>query len=367
MPIRLPCVLMRAGTSRGPFFLAGHLPADPARRDEWLLAALGSPHPLQIDGIGGGNSLTSKVAIIGPSAEPDIDVEYLFAQVSVERRTVDTRPNCGNMLAGVGPFALECGLVTPRHPSTIVRIRNRNTGARVEAVVQTPDGQVTYEGAASIPGVSGTAAPVALRFRDVAGSKTGRLFPSGLRREVIDGLDVTLVDGAMPMLLVAAASLNTDAALAPKAIEADAALLGRIEALRLEAGRRMGLGAVANSVIPKPALLGRGQDGATLTARYLTPHAVHRAMAVTGGITLAVAARTPGTVAFELATPDEGAGVAGVRIAHPAGVLEIGLGMEGEAVRWASVLRTARRIFEGHLLLPAQGLAEAAAPRLAAE
>lgn len=346
MQTRIPCVLMRGGTSRGPYFLAAHLPAEPAARDAVLLAAMGSPHPLQIDGIGGGSTLTSKVAIVGPSAEDGVDVEYLFAQVSVDAGVVDTRPNCGNMLAGVGPFAIEAGLVAAAHPETLVRIRNRNTGALVEAVVQTPGGQVTYEGAASIPGVPGTAAPIALRFRDIAGSKTGTLLPSGQLREVIDGTEVTLIDGAMPMMLVAAADLGTDASLPPAAIEADAALLRRIEALRLEAGRRMGLGDVSASVIPKPALLGPGRDGATLTALYLTPHAVHRAMAVTGGITLAVAARTPGTVAHALAS-----GTGDVRIAHPAGLLEIGLSPEPGAPRWASVLRTARRIFEGHLLL----------------
>jgi len=347
MQTRIPCVLMRGGTSRGPYFLAAHLPAAPAARDAVLLAAMGSPHPLQIDGIGGGSTLTSKVAIVGPSAEAEVDVEYLFAQVSTDTGVVDTRPNCGNMLAGVGPFAIESGLVTPGHPETLVRIRNRNTGALVEAVVQTPGGQVTYEGEASIPGVPGTAAPIALRFRDVAGSKTGAMFPTGHRRELIDGTEVTLIDGAMPMMLVAAESLGTAATLPPAAIEADAALMARIEALRIEAGRRMGLGDVSASVIPKPALLGPGADGATLTARYLTPHAVHRAMAVTGGITLAVAARMPGTVAAPLAAGPDG----DVRIAHPAGQLEIGLCLEGGEVRWASVLRTARRIFEGHLLV----------------
>ncbi|MCQ4159261.1 4-oxalomesaconate tautomerase [Roseomonas sp. GC11] len=372
MQTRIPCVLMRGGTSRGPFFLSAHLPADPAARDAVLLAALGSPHPMQVDGIGGGTTLTSKVAIVGPSTEPGVDVDYLFAQVAVERNSVDTRPNCGNMLAAVGPFAIEAGLVAPGHPQTLVRIRNRNTGQLVEAVVRTPGGQVTYTGETAIPGVPGTAAPIALRFRDVAGSKTGRLFPSGARSEAIGGVTVTLIDGAMPMMLVAAADLGTRADAPPEAIEADPALRARIEALRLEAGRRMGLGDVSDSVVPKPALLGPGTGGATLTARYLTPHSVHRAMAVTGGITLAVAARLPGTVAAALATPParpEG-GEDSISIAHPAGLMEIGLWLEEGKVRWASVQRTARRIFEGHLLLPeetARAVAMAAPPLLAAE
>lgn len=369
MQMRIPCVLMRGGTSRGPFFLAAHLPAEAERRDALLLSALGSPHPMQLDGIGGGTSLTSKVAIVGPSAEPAVDVEYLFAQVAVEGRSVDTRPNCGNMLAAVGPFAIEAGLVAPRHPQTLVRIRNRNTGQLVEAVVCTPGGQVVYEGAAAIPGVPGTAAPISLRFRDVAGSKTGSLFPTGRPAEEIDGLPVTLIDGAMPMMLVAAEALGLPAEAAPEAIEADTALLARLEAMRREAGRRMGLGDVAESVVPKPALLGPGRAEATLTARYLTPHSVHRAMAVTGGITLAVAARSPGTVAAALATPRLPGlppGEEVLRLAHPAGVMEVGLMMEDGTARWASVLRTARRIFEGHLLLPSEARQDTFS-RLAAE
>lgn len=368
MQMRIPCVLMRGGTSRGPFFLAAHLPEDPQQRDALLLSALGSPHPMQLDGIGGGSSLTSKAAIVSPSTEAGADIDYLFAQVAVDRRSVDTRPNCGNMLAAVGPFAIEAGLVAPRHPQTVVRIRNRNTGQLVEAVVCTPGGQVTYEGDAAIPGVPGTAAPIALRFRDVAGSKTGRLFPSGQAAEEIDGCTVTLIDGAMPMMLVAAASLGLPPEASPEAIEGDAALLARLEAMRREAGRRMGLGDVSDSVVPKPALLGPGGDGVTLVARYLTPHAVHRAMAVTGGITLAVAARMPGTVAAGLATPAAAAPGAEevLRLAHPAGVMEIGLLLQDGVARWASVLRTARRIFEGHVLLPAEARQEML-PRLAAE
>ncbi|HYZ34144.1 MAG TPA: 4-oxalomesaconate tautomerase [Crenalkalicoccus sp.] len=362
MQTRIPCVLMRGGTSRGPFFLASDLPADAATRDAVLLAAMGSPHVLQVDGIGGGNTLTSKVAIISPSAEPGVEVDYLFAQVAVDRGVVDTAPNCGNMLAGVGPFAIESGLVPVRGETTTVTIRNRNTGALVEALVRTPGGAVTYEGEAAIPGVPGTAAPVELRFRQVAGAKTGRLFPTGARIEEIQGVAVTLVDCAMPCMLLRAADVGTDAGASPSAIDGDRALLARLEALRLEAGRRMGFGDVTDSVVPKVALLGPAPEGATLTARYLTPHAVHKAMAVTGGIAIATAARIPGTVAHGLARAEDGP----VRLAHPSGVLEVPVALAGEEdVAWAGVLRTARRIFEGSLLIPARiwaghGLARAA-------
>jgi 2-methylaconitate cis-trans-isomerase PrpF len=353
MQTRIPCVLMRGGTSRGPYFLASDLPAEPATRDAVLLAAMGSPHPLQVDGIGGANTLTSKVAIVSRSAEPGVDVDYLFAQVAVDRAAVDTRPNCGNMLAGVGPFAIEAGLVAAGDPETVVRIRNVNTGALVEALVRTPGGVVTYEGEAALPGVGGTAAPIQLRFREVAGAITGRLFPTGRRTEAIRGVPASLVDCAMPVMLLPAAELGASADATPAEIEADRTLMARIESLRIEAGARMGLGDVRGSVVPKPVLVGAssGAGGATLAARYLTPHAVHKALAVTGGIAIATAARLPGTVAAACARAHDGP----VRIAHPSGELEVALELAGEdGVAWAGVTRTARRVFEGCVLIPAR-------------
>lgn len=348
MQTRIPCVMMRGGTSRGPYFLGEDLPADPATRDAVLIAAMGSPHQLQVDGIGGGNTLTSKVAIVSRSSEPGVDVVYLFAQVAPDRLQVDTRPNCGNMLAGVGPFALDAGLVAATGAETLVRIRNANTGALVEALVQTPGGAVEYEGAASIPGVPGTAAPIQLRFREVAGAKTGKLFPTGARTEDIQGVRVSLVDCAMPTMMIAAADLGVDAGCAPAVIDNDKALLARLEGIRQEAGLRMGFGDVSDSVVPKIALVGPSAE-ADLTARYLTPHAVHKALAVTGGICIATAARIPGTVVHAVAR----AGGSPVRIAHPSGVLDVALELAGEDdVAWAGVLRTARRLFEGNLLIP---------------
>ena len=368
---------MRGGSSRGPYFLESDLPSDTATRDAVLLAAMGSGHQLQVDGIGGANTLTSKVAIVAPSREEGVDVDYLFAQVDILKSIVDTRPNCGNMLAGVGPFAIEAGLVRPQGDETLVRIRNRNTGALIEALIQTPGGEVTYDGDAAIPGVPGTAAPIMLRFRQVAGAKTGKLFPTGARSEVIDGIEVSLVDCAMPMMLLRAADIGTSAEAAPAEIDGDTALLARIEKLRMEAGRRMGFGDVTDSVVPKVGLVGparshpesasadRSDAGPDIRAdfavRYLTPHAVHKALAVTGAICLAAAAKVPGTVVPQVAGET-------VYIRHPGGVLDVPIAMNGEEdVAWAGMLRTARRIMEGTLLVPGRIWTGAAPSRMAAE
>ena len=343
----IPCVIMRGGTSRGPYLLASDLPADPSARDEVLMALMGSGHVLQVDGIGGGNPLTSKVAIISASVRPGIDVDYLFAQVAVDSRMVDTKPNCGNMLAGVGPFAIESGLVSAKPDRTTVRIHNVNTGARIDAIVQTPGGIVTYEGDAAIQGVPGTAAPIPLTFRDFVGAKTGKLLPTGRPSETIDGVEVTLIDSAMPMMLVEGAALGLKDLRNANALEAERDIFARIERIRLEAGRRMGLGDVAKSVIPKVGLL-EARDDATIGIAYLMPWQVHKAVAVTGAICMATAVSTAGTVAHRLSRPFTDT----VRIGHPSGVMELGVEFADGSVIGASVLRTARRLFEGKALVP---------------
>jgi len=235
MQTRIPCVLMRGGTSRGPFFLASDLPRDPKERDAVLLAAMGSPHDYQVDGIGGANPLTSKVAMISRSRHPDADVDYLFAQVLVNERLVDTKPNCGNMLVAVGPFAIEAGLVTARAPETTVRIFNVNTQALVEAIVQTPDGAVTYEGDAAIDGVPGTAAPVKLNFKSAIGSVTGKLLPTGRALDLIDGIEVSCVDVAMPMILMHAEQFGKTGHESAAELDADRDLYARMEPIRRKA------------------------------------------------------------------------------------------------------------------------------------
>lgn len=354
-PMRIPCVLMRGGTSRGPFFLEQDLPGDLIARDRVLLAAMGSPHMLQVDGIGGGNPLTSKVAIVSRASEAGADLDYLFAQVSVERALVDTSPNCGNMLSAVAPFAIEAGLVPAQERETAVRIYNRNTKALVEAVVQTPGGSVAYDGSASIDGVPGTAAPIKLTFLRALGSKCGKLLPSGARTETIEGLTATLIDYAMPMMLLRADELGLTGDESPAALDAEAGLLARLESARREAGRRMGLGDVAKFVVPKIGVLSAPRHGGTLTSRYFVPDRCHRAHAVTGALCVAAASRLPGTIAQGLAARgDPGR----VTIEHPSGRIDVDVvANEDGTLERASLIRTARRIFEGNIIIPARAWA----------
>ena len=355
MSKRVPCVLMRGGTSRGPFLLASDLPADVARRDAVLMRIMGSPDPLQLDGLGGGKSLTSKVAIVSPSREPGADVDYLFAQVKVHEARVDTRPNCGNMLSGVGPFAIEAGLVAARDPQTMVRIFNVNTRTHIEAIVQTPGGRVQYEGSTRIDGVPEPAAPVRLTFLDAMGAMTGKLLPTGRVVDVIDGVEASCVDMAMPVVVMAAEAFGKTGAETPEELEADRALFARLAAIRLQAGRMMGLGDVSRAVVPKPVLVSGPRNGGSVTSRYFTPLTCHRSHAATGALAVATAAVLPGSVANGyLAARGPAGGV--VTVEHPAGRIEVELDVTGPAerpeVRRASLVRTARRIFEGHVLVP---------------
>lgn len=349
--IGIPCVMMRGGTSRGPFFLASDLPALPAERDALLLSVMGAGNDLGIDGIGGGNPLTSKVAIVGPATRAGADVDYLFAQVRVQEGVVDTSPNCGNMLAAVGPFAIESGLVPAANGVTVVRIHNVNTGKLIEARIQTPGGQVAYEGEAVIDGVPGTAAPIHLAFLDAAGANTGRLLPTGSPVDLIDGIPVSCVDAAIPVMLVRAADLGKTGYEPVDSFRSDRVFMARLEALRVEAGRRMGFPNAAGMVIPKPVLLAPPTRGGTLTVRYFMPHDCHRAMAITGAVATATACTIPETVAATLVGRFTMPG--DITFEHPAGRLTVRLeagrleAADGQSAPTASILRTARRLFEG--------------------
>ncbi|WP_308310746.1 4-oxalomesaconate tautomerase [Streptomyces sp. GbtcB6] len=346
-PAEVRCMLMRGGTSKGAYFLAEDLPADPAARDDLLLRVMGSPDPRQIDGLGGAHPLTSKVAVVSVSDDPEADVDYLFLQVAVERPEVIDRQNCGNILAGVGPFAVERGLVAPGDGETSVRIRMLNTGERAVATFPTPGGRVDYTGDAEISGVPGTAAPVVIEFP--AGASP--LLPTGSVRDTVAGIAVTCVDNGMPTVLIAASALGVTGYEAPKDLEEDLALADRLHEIRLAAGKLMGLGDVETATVPKLSLLAPPRDGGAVTTRTFIPVRCHTSIGVLGAASVAAGLRLPGGVGERIARlPDHGDRI---RIEHPTGFLEIDTsvdpGSDGSppAARHTAVVRTARKIFDG--------------------
>jgi 4-oxalomesaconate tautomerase len=354
----IPCLLMRGGTSKGPYFNLADLPSDPATRDRVLLAVMGSPDLRQIDGLGGADTLTSKVAIVSKSNRPGVDLDYLFAQVDIAKAIVDTAPSCGNMLSGVAPFALETGILEATPGETRVMIYNVNTASRIEAVLQTPGGNITYDGTAAIAGVPGTAAPIVLNFMDVVGSKTGKLLATGNARDTINGVEVTCIDVAMPMVMIRSADLGLTGYEGRAEFDGNKPLFARIEAIRLEAGRRMGLGDCTDKVIPKVGLLAPPRNGGTVTSRYLTPHALHAAHAVTGAVCVATACAVPGSVAHDVAAADT-SNPRTVWIEHPSGSVDVllattGSGHDIQVV--AGTLRTARPIMHGNVFVPTRVL-----------
>ncbi|MFW8635616.1 4-oxalomesaconate tautomerase [Cribrihabitans pelagius] len=351
----IPYVFMRGGTSRGPFFNRADLPVGRETLAEVLLAALGSGHPLNIDGIGGGAAVTTKVAMLSPSEDDWADVDYFFAQVSVEDRLVDFKPTCGNILSGVGPAAIEMGLVRPGGDETEVKIRAVNTGAKVLARVQTPGGVLTYAGDAEIAGVPGSAAPVELNFMGVAGSATGSFLPTGNLRDTFGGIEVTCMDVAMPMVIARAADFGLTGYETVAGLDADRDFFARMEAIRLEAGEAMGMGDVSKSVTPKFGLLAPATDGGTIATRYFMPWNTHPSMAVTGAQCLASCALTPGSVADGLLDrPAESP--ASVVLEHASGTIAVlvDFGMNNHfTLRSAGLLRTARKLADGKIYVPA--------------
>lgn len=357
MQTPIKCVLMRGGTSRGPFFKDEDLPADMETRKHVLLRVMGSPHVRQIDGIGGADPVTSKVAVVRKSKRPDADVDYLFTQVWVDRAEVDTSPSCGNILTGVGPFAIDEGLVSAQDGETRVRIFDVNTNSLVEAVVQTPGGRVDYEGDHRIDGVNDAYAPIRLDFRQMVGGKTGQLFPTGQRAEEINGVRVSCVDMAMPVVFVPARQVGKTGHETKLELDTDTQLLETLEKIRLIAGQRMGLGDVTGRVIPKIALVAAPNAGGTIASRYFMPHAVATAYAVTGGVCLSTASCVPGTVPYELASFSQNAdNVTRVAIEHPQGKMFVDVRIRDTdgsvVVEQASLVRHARRLMAGEVYVP---------------
>ena len=350
----IPYIFMRGGTSRGPYFNRVDLPEDLDHMAEVLLAVIGSGHKLNIDGIGGGAAVTTKVAMLSRSNDDWADIDYFFAQVSVEERLVDFKPTCGNILSGVGPAALEMGLIAPTGDVTDIKIHAVNTGARVVAQVQTPGGKLEYAGSAEIAGVPGSAAPIALNFMGVVGSSTGALLPTGNVRDTFGGIEVTCMDVAMPLVIAKAADFGLSGYEKAEELDNNRDFFAKMEAIRIEAGAAMGMGDVTKSVTPKFGLLAPAKNGGTIATRYFMPWNTHPTMAVTGAQCLASCALTPGTVSDGLLDRPT-TGPAEVILEHASGNIDVLVDFsteDGFTLKSAGLIRTARKLADGNVYVP---------------
>ena len=358
--LAVPCMLIRGGTSKGAYFLRDDLPADGAVRDAFLLAVMGSPDRRQVDGLGGAHPLTSKVAIVSRSSEPDCDIDFLFAQIGIETASVDTTPNCGNILAGIGPFALARGLVAASGARTTVRVRTINTGTIADLTMDTPDGEASAEGSARIDGVPGTSAPIDIGFLDAEGSVCGSLLPTGNVADMVEGVPCTLIDNGMPVIVMRAIDLGRTGYESREELDEDAELKARIERIRLAAGPLMNLGDVAGKVVPKIALVAPPRAGGTICTRSFIPHECHASIGVFAAVTVATAAVLPGSPAASVATMPQGR-ERSLSVEHPTGeftvMLTVGGTAQRPAIERAGLLRTARILMEGRAFVPTKILA----------
>ena len=353
MQTSFPAVLMRGGTSKGLFINADALPSAPELRDQVLLAAMGSPDARQIDGLGGAHPLTSKVAILSKPTRKDADIDYLFLQVSVDKAEVSSAQNCGNMLAGVGPWAIEQGWVRPQGSETPVRIHMLNTGGMAVARVPTQDGEIVWSGTTEISGVPGQAAGIAIDFLDISGSSTGALFPTGAKIDVSNGIEVTCIDNGMPVILMRASDLRLSGDEAPADLETNTELKTLIERIRLDMAPKMKLGDVREKTVPKMSLLAPAQNGGLVMTRTFIPHRVHQAIGVLGAVSVATGCLIDGTIGSQLVSPS-------VRpektdrysVEHPTGYFEVDLRLDGETVLNSALVRTARKLMSGDIFVP---------------
>ena len=355
MSNQAPCMWMRAGTSKGAYFLKDDLPADANERDAFLLSVMGSPDERQIDGIGGADPLTSKVAIVEPSSRENVDIDYLFLQVFVDQALVSGKQNCGNILAGVAPFAIERGLVEAEEGTTPVRIFMENTQQIATVEVQTPNKQVTYQGDCHIDGVPSSSAPIAITFEDTAGSTCGALLPSGSVINTIDGIDVTLIDNGMPVVVMRAKDLGITGDESREQLDNNQALKQQLESIRLQAGPLMNLGDVSELSVPKMSLVSEPQYGGAISTRTFIPHRCHASIGVLGAVSVASACMLDGSPAKQLAqitssNPDghiQSSRKIAVDVEHPIGKMSVVLDIENNQVQSAAILRTARKLFDG--------------------
>jgi 4-oxalomesaconate tautomerase len=341
------CMWMRGGTSKGAYFLADDIPDDIQQRDQFLLSIMGSPDSRQIDGIGGADPLTSKVAVVKRSARDDADVDYLFLQVFVDQAVVTDAQNCGNLLAGVAPFAIERGLVEAQSMTTSVRIFMENTQQTAIAIVQTPNRQVVYSGDAKIDGVPGTSAPIAIQFNDIAGSSCGALLPTGNVRDRINDIDVTLIDNGMPVVILNAIDFGITGFESREELDANLVLKTKLEAVRLQAGYLMNLGDVSAKSVPKMTLVTQPSQGGALTTRTFIPHRCHASIGVLGAASVATAAVLAGSVANDCAVINSGR-TKSISVEHPIGEMTVIFDITQEgSVASTAILRTARKLFDG--------------------
>ncbi|QDF99784.1 PrpF protein [Azoarcus sp. DD4] len=355
MQTPIPTLFMRGGTSRGPFFKESDLPADVPTRDRVLLAVMGSPDRRQIDGMGGANPLTSKVGIVRPGSKPGVDLDFLFAQLQPDKDTVDTTPNCGNMLAAVVPFALETGMVKAQGETSTFRVLTLNTDMQCDITVQTPGGVVSYAGEAKIDGVPGASAPIKINFLDTAGSVCSGLLPTGKVRDVIDGIEVTCIDNGMPLVIFKAADVGRSGYESVAEMNADTELKARIERLRIACGHAMGLGDVTARNYPKMTLIAPPQHGGSLTTRSFIPHVCHDAIGVLAAVTVGTACVLDGSITEGIAVVPEG-NLKTVSVEHPTGEFSVELEVDPanpQNVTRAALLRTARLIMRGEVMVPA--------------
>lgn len=362
----IPCLFMRGGTSRGPFFKASDLPADRPTRDRVLLAVMGSPDRRQIDGLGGAHPLTSKVGIVSKGSKPGVDLDFLFAQLQPDKDTVDTTPNCGNMLAAVVPFALETGLVQPQGDTTTLRVLTLNTDMQCDITVQTPNGQVEYEGTARIDGVPGTSAPITINFLDTAGSVAPGLLPTGNVRDRIDGIDVTCIDNGMPLVIFKAADVGRTGYESVEQLNGDTELKARIERLRIACGHAMKLGDVTTKNYPKMTLVAAPRTGGSICTRSFIPHVCHDAIGVLAAVTVATACVLDGSTTEGIAVLP-GGNVKNISVEHPTGEFSVEIELDAnnrQNVTRAALLRTARLLMRGEVMV--SGAVFAARPALAA-
>ena len=341
------CMWMRGGTSKGGYFLSSDLPSDVAARDKFLLGVMGSPDRRQIDGMGGADPLTSKVAVVKRSARPGVDVDYLFLQVFVDQAIVTDAQNCGNILAGVGPFAIERDLVKAQDIETTVTIFMENTDQIAVARVRTPGGRVTYTGDAHLDGVPGTASPIPVVFKDTAGSSCGALLPTGNAVDVIDGVELTCIDNGMPVVIMRAADVGISGEETREALDGNAELKAKLESIRLQAGPRMNLGDVRDKTVPKMTLVSAPKQGGVISTRTFIPHRCHASIGVLGAVSVATACALPGSPVATLAKLPAGRSKT-MAIEHPIGesTIVVELNAAGD-VDTAAVLLTARKLFDG--------------------